>query len=79
MNLWLHSRHTSSNEGNDTYLMSNMCYLTVTLIFWWLLSDYWPLLVVTARYRLLLLVPSFSMNGKKNSQNIYKPPKNYLI
>ena len=56
MNLWLHSRHTSTNEGNDTYLMSNMCYLTITLIFlvvtWWLLAVtgcYCSLPLVTAR------------------------------
>ena len=53
MNLWLHSRHTSTNEGNDTYLMSNMCYLTVTLIFGGYLvitGRYWWLLLVTACY-----------------------------
>ena len=54
-------------------LMSNMCYFAAILIFllvtWWLPSgccslpgSYCSLLVVTARYRLLLLAPTFSMN-----------------
>ena len=40
-------------------LKSNMCYLVCNFqLFWWLL-------VVTARYRLLLPVPTFSMSAKK--------------
>ena len=43
-------------------LMLIVCYLAVILIFWWLRGGYCSLLVVTARYRSLLLVPIFSMN-----------------
>ena len=64
-------------RGLILVLMSNMCYLTVILISWWLLDVYysllsgycllllvtWWLLVVTAHYRSLLLVPTFSMNS----------------
>ena len=57
-------------------LMSNVCYLAVILIFWWLLGGYCSLpsgycslpggycslLVVAGHYHSLLLVPTFSMN-----------------
>ena len=50
--------------------MSNVCYLAVILIFLLVTARslmvttcYLSLLVVTARYRSLLLVPNFSMNG----------------
>ena len=53
------------NVGLILVLMSNMCYLVVILIFLWFL-------VVTAHYCSLLggycsllLVPTFSMNGRK--------------
>ena len=63
-------------KGLILVLISNVCYLAVILIFWWLLggycslpsaycslpSGYCSLLVVTARYRLLLLVPNFGRN-----------------
>ena len=50
-------------------LMSNVCYLAVILIFLVVTARYpvvllvtWWLLVVAARYRSLLLVPTFRMN-----------------
>ena len=61
-------------------LMSNVCYLAVILIFLVVISAgycslssgycglklvTWWLLVVTVRYRLLLLVPTFGMNGNE--------------
>ena len=56
----------------DPSLMSNVCYLAVIWIFRGYLvvtarslviaRGYYSLLVVTARYRSLLLVPTFSMN-----------------
>ena len=51
---------SSWNEVIDTcWIMSNECYLTVILIFF--VVTWWSL-VVTVRYRSLLLVPTFSMN-----------------
>ena len=54
-------------RGLILVLMSNVCYLAVILNTAWygycsLLLVSWWLLVVTARYRLLLLVPTSSMN-----------------
>ena len=56
-------------RGLILVLMSNVCYLAVILIFLVvsahycsLLDGYCSLLVVTARYRSLLLVPTLSMN-----------------
>ena len=58
----------SGIRGLIVALMSNVCYLNVILIFlivtWWLLVVYCSLLVVTACYRSLQLVPNFSMNAK---------------
>ena len=54
----------SWNEGIDTYfnvLAVFLIFLVVTLRYLVVLVTWW-LLVVTARYRLLLLVPNFSMN-----------------
>ena len=59
-------------------LMSNVCYLTVISIFmvtWWLLLVTKWLLVVTARYGLLLLVPTFSMKGYRA---IFPTKKNFM-
>ena len=47
-------------SGLILVLVSNVCYLAVILIF---LVGTWWLLLVTARYRSLLLVPTFSMNA----------------
>ena len=59
----------SGMRGLILALMLIVCYLTVILIFWWLLgsyclvlSGYCLLLVVTGRYHSLLLLPTFSMN-----------------
>ena len=68
----------SGMRGLIPVLMSNVCYLTVILIFsvvaarhllvttgcCSLPDGYCSLLVVTARYRLLLLVLNFSVNAE---------------
>ena len=71
----------SGMRGLIFVLMSNVCYLAVILMFlvvtWWLPSVYcllrggyrW-LPVVTARYRSLLLVLTFSMNEHKTIKKL---------
>ena len=49
------------------YLVVNVRYLMVTTGYWSLPGGYWLLQVVTARYRSLLLVPTFSLNGSGNT------------
>ena len=49
------------------YLVVNVRYLMVTTGYWSLSGGYSLLLVVTARYHSLLLVPTFSLNGSGNT------------
>ena len=48
-------------------------YLVVTARYLVVTGGYFSLLVVTACYRSLMLVPTFSMNIGMNAQNIHTP------
>ena len=66
-------------RGLILVLMPNVCYLVEILIFLVVTtgqlvvtSGYCSLLVVTARYRSLLLIPTFSMNGVSPSYEMLR-------
>ena len=50
-------------RGLILVLMSNVCYFAAILVFLVVTARYCSLPVVTARYRLLLLIPTYSING----------------
>ena len=55
-------------------------YLVVLLVTWWLLLITWWLVVATARYRSLLLIPTFSLNEYRVYMNeVFRPAENISI